>query len=880
MNFRDWHLRVRAMLAPRRAERDIEDELSFHMEREARKLLADGMSAGEARAAAQARFGSALRAADGCRDARGTAFVDDLMRDLLFALRTFKRAPLAAMTIVSTVAVGLGLVAVAFTLLNAMLFRVDAVPSVHEMFAVTRPANAAGDRPHFTRGQFDALRRDTSVFVDAYAEVSQVEGRSDGRLLWGTFVTGNFAEVLGVHAALGRALTTSDDGVSAGEPVILLSHRGWDRLFARDPTVVGRTIAVNGFKFEVIGVMAEGFRGLTVVPDDFWAPLAALGRARAVKPGTEESVAVDIIGRLRPDLSVEAARAALAVWDARASNTQVSGGTPSDIILLPKSGTFPLGQDALLVTVPLFLAFGLILAIGCANVASLLLGRAMARQREIGIRLSLGAPRRRIVRQLLTESLLLALVAAGVGFVISRVVLEGIVYAIVTSMPPDLGDVRLWVPNADWRVALFLVAGAVVSTAFFGLAPALHAVQIDPIATLRGDGGIDARPGRTRTLLIGLQVSASAVLLVSASVFLRSALTASNFSPGIRTLDTVVIQVPTETAREAVVRAVAGDPVVADVAASSPEGRSALAEAAGAKSVVAFKGVSPSYFRVFGIPIARGREFTAEERASDSGVAIVSETAARALWPNGDALGQVVRLTSSDSASPSSADVRARVEPRSYRVAGIARDVSGLRISPLEKSVVYVPTSLRAEGTSLVARVRGDPERARQTLLDLVTTIDPEMSRSILTLRTLAGMEQYFLRMGFALTIALGGLALALTLSGLFSVLSYWVEQRRREIGVRMAVGAGSRDIAGLVVAQLVRPVGAGLVVGAGSAAGLAGVLLASPGTAPIAQVVRVFDPLAYVGSLSLIVAACLVAAFVPALRAARLHPTRALRQD
>ena len=258
-------IRARALFAPRRVEGELDDELAFHIERETQKLIAQGPTPAEARAKALARFGPVPLAADECRDARGTAFVDDTVRDILYALRTFRRAPLVAFTIVSTVALGLGLVAVAFTMLNALLFRVDAVPDVHEMFAVERPRTSDGERERFTRAQFDALRRETNVFTDAYAELSDVDSRVDGRLMFGTFVTGNFFQVLGVNAAMGRALTPADDEPSAGQPVMVLSHRGWDRLFARDPAILGRRLLVNGVTFEIVGVMPEGFRGLAVV---------------------------------------------------------------------------------------------------------------------------------------------------------------------------------------------------------------------------------------------------------------------------------------------------------------------------------------------------------------------------------------------------------------------------------------------------------------------------------------------------------------------------------------------------------------------------------------------------------------------------------------
>ena len=558
-----------------RRESELTEELQLHLERETEQLLASGLSPDAGAPQALRTFGGVEQVREECRDARGTAFVDDTVRDILYALRTFRRAPLVAFTIVSTVALGLGLVAVAFTMLNALLFRVDEVPDVHEMFAVERPRTSDGERQPFTRAQFDALRRETSVFTDAYAEVSDVDSRVDGRLMFGTFVTGNFFQVVRVSAAMGRALTPADDEPSAGQPVMVLSHRGWDRLFARDPAILGRRLLVNGVTFEIVGVMPEGFRGLTVAPDDYWAPLSMLGQVRPIHRGREANVGLDIIGRLKPGLSRQTAQAGLAVWDAASRTAVRSTRGASNITLVPRRGTVPQPLEAVLVTAPLFFAFGLILLIGCANVANLLLARAVARQREIGIRLSLGATRRRIVRQLLTESLLLALVAAAAGFAISRVVLEAIINAVMTSWPPDIGDIRLSVPDADWRVVLFLIIGAGVSTMVFGLAPALQATRIEPIRTIRGEVVRDARPGRARNFLIGLQVSASALLLISAAVFLRSAFAAATFDPGMRTSDTVVVQIANEPTRNAIVQAVTAEPSVAAVAASWPDAMAA-----------------------------------------------------------------------------------------------------------------------------------------------------------------------------------------------------------------------------------------------------------------------------------------------------------------
>ena len=315
---------------------------------------------------------------------------------------------------------------------------------------------------------------------------------------------------------------------------------------------------------------------------------------------------------------------------------------------MPKRGTVEQPREAVLVIAPLFFAFGLILLIGCANVANLLLARAVARQREIGIRLSLGATRRRIVRQLLTESLLLALVAAAAGFAISRVALEAIINAVMTSMPPEIGDIRLLVPDADWRVLLFLIVGAGVSTMFFGLVPALQATRIEPIRTIRGEVVRDARPGRARSFLIGLQVSASALLLISRGGVPEKCVCRGHVRSWHADLrHRHRPESRTSRRRNAIVQAVTAEPSVAAVAASWPAvvpPRAAFAEIGGAKTAVAYRFVSPEYFSVLDIAVVRGRAFTPAERTPNLSVAIVSETTALALWPNADAIGQVVRL--------------------------------------------------------------------------------------------------------------------------------------------------------------------------------------------------------------------------------------------
>ncbi len=888
MNLRDLTRRARALFAPHRAERDLRDELQFHIERETRKLIDEGMTADGAQMKAQARFGSITVAADECRDQRGTAFIDNTIGDLHYAVRTFKRAPLASLTIVVTVAIGLGVVAVLFTVLNVLLFRTDSVPDVTGIYTVERPQQANDELSQFTRQRFEALRSETTVFTEAYAALNDVDLRVDGRMMKVNLVSASFFGVVRVNPIIGRALSAADDDRTGGNPVLVLSDKGWQRQFNRDPNVIGRTVLVTGAPYEIVGVMPEGFRGLEVSAPDFWAPLARLVDFVPDVRGSEDKAGIEIIGRLKPGVSMASARAQLAAWD---SNQSATTDRTMSIELSPRRGTMPLSFEAIAIFTPLLFAFGLILLIGCANVANLLLARGVARQREIGIRLSIGASRRRIVRQLLTESVLLALAAAGGGYLVSRLALEGAVYWAMRTMPVDLGDVNLSVPAADWRVALFLVLAAIAATAFFAVVPALHATRIEPVRTLRGELVKDARPGRARNILIGVQVFASALLLICSATFLRSAISSSQFNPGFRTADTLSIDTINDNKRDAMLEALGSDPTVTAFAGVRPpllaQPPRALGDVGAGKVALSYKHVSAEYFDVLGVAIVRGRAFTAAE-SDEHAVAVVSESVARTLWPNGDGVGKTFRIEPDLTAhqggailtiNPGVGAAEAPLTPRTVTVIGVAKDVAGFRITGVREAGVFLPTIVAAPQTFLVARIQGDPDLARQMLLERLTRIDPNMGK-IITLRSVARVETLMLTMAFSVSVMLGGLALLLTVSGLFSVLSYLVEQRTREIGVRIALGASSQNVTQLMLAQTTRPVLFGLVAGAGLAASLTTLALATEAGAMISKIVHVTDPVAYLSSLLVIVVACLFAAWIPASRAAKVDPMTTLRQE
>lgn len=883
-----WHIvssRVQSLLFRERRESDLRDELQFHIEREAERLVADGVPPGAARRAALRTFGAVEPTKEACRDARGTSLFDTLVRDARYAWRSFRRSPLASATIVATVGLGLGLVAVVFTILNAMLFRADEVRNSRELFAVERQRSADEEPGAFTRQQYESLLRETSVFSDAFATTSDVDAWIDGVRMEGALVTGNFFNVLGVNAARGRTFTLSDDR-PGGIPIAVLSHRTWTQHFASDPGVLDRTVRLNGVPFQIVGVMPEGFRGLEVIAAPaFWAPLSLLHRFRPGRSGNDDSVPLHVIGRVKPELPRAQALARLLVWDANHGAERAGEPPLPSLVLEQRSGTAPRPAESLVLFMPLFFAFGLILAIGCANVANLLLARGVARQREIGVRLAIGASRRRIIRQLLTESLLLALIAAGLAFFVSRLVLRTVVRLMTSTFPPDMGNLRLDVPPADWRVVVFLVAGAMASTIVFALGPALRATRVDVVRAIRGDVVRDGRPGRARDALVALQVTGSVLLLTCAAVFLRSAWAAASVDPGIRTAGIVSVRILNEQRRGAILDAVRNEPYVRSIATSWPGfsgGLGALpafANGARGRFPVTYQFVSPEYFGLFGIDVVRGRRFADTERSPNAAVAVVNETVARELWPGNDPVGQALRVEPNPPRGMRMPD--ALQLARTVEVVGVVRDVSGFRLggARLGGAGVYMPIGTEVPATALTMEVRVDAERARRLLVDRLAAIEPDIGE-VSTLQTIARTEAYLLSMAFWLTLALGFLALVLTLSGLFSLLSYVVEQRTKEIGVRMALGATGRRVASLVLAQSATPVGIGVLIGGGLTAALGALLLKTPAAETIGSSVRLFDPIAYAASLLCILGTCGCAALIPAMRAARIDPIGALRQE
>ena len=530
----------------------------------------------------------------------------------------------------------------------------------------------------------------------------------------------------------------------------------------------------------------------------------------------------------------------------------------------------------------MFAAFGLILLIACANVSNMMLARGLARQREIGIRISLGAGRARMVRQLLTESLLLAIPAAFAAFGVAHVTVRAALWIQMNVLHANqMWTVGLWNAAPDVRVLAFLLATAGIATLVFGLVPAIQASRSRLVEANRGEFANDYRPARLRSALVVAQVTVCALLLISAAVALRGErrLASQDFGADARGIFTVRLSRglnADQKFRQPVMERLlslsrTASLGVCRVPPGSPSPWVQVVSGNGTIDVP-FNQVSPEYFDVYGITI-RGRNFSTAEVEAGAPVVIVSETAARRLWPRGDALGQTLNLKDSVRFYPD------RAENNHSLVIGIARDsaynlfTSNADRSPT-RALLYFPRGMKTKGMfSMVVRMNGNPESARRAVEQAVEAVAPDEG-SISSTQEL--LDRYFfpLRALAAISGFLGALALLLTVSGVFGVSSYAMTQRRKEFGIRIALGADELRVMGLALRQSLRLAAAGAALGVLAALAVARVISHSLG------VIDLFDLGGYAGGVLLVIAAAVAAAWVPARRAVRIDPAVTLRCD
>jgi predicted permease len=862
MNWHDLMLRLRALALQKRVERDLEDELDFHIEMQARKNVLAGMSEAEATRRARIQFGGAAQVKEECRDARGVGLIETTWRDVRYALRGFRRSPNFALTVVATIALGLGVVTALFTVLNAFYLRPLAVHDPHSLYEIFWMDRSGGGHD-FSWPEYREFLKQNPAHSEALA-YRRAEARLDGRHLSGILVTADYFRMLGVDAALGRTLRAEDFAAPGREPVIVLSYSTWQYQFAGDPNIAGKKILLRGFPFEVVGVAPSGFNGLGERPTGFWAPLTMAARFDNGPDlfGPERPRVLAIVGRLKPGFSVRQARAGVTVWAQRFTASSPNAEKAMTAVFVSRATAKPFSPKNATIFSIVLAAFTVVLLIGCTNVANLMLSRAVARQREIGIRLSLGATRGRLVRQLLTESILLALPAAAVGFIVSRLIIGLCIGVMSATLPPGIAAGVLtripWLP-LDLRVFGFGLAAALVSALLFGLAPAVQATRT------RVTG--EFRPGRLRNSLIVGQIAICVLLLITAAILLRGIKRIQTLDRGLSTRDNIEMVVE-EQFRPRVLERLSSDPMIEILAAAgnAPVDRKqsvpVMPASGGATLQIASNSVSPEYFTVFEIPIVRGRNFTAEESRAAAPTAIVSQSTAQQLWPNRDAVGRSLRV------GP---------DQRLVTVIGIARDeISRWLTTGDEKTLVYFPTAARTAGSKLFVRVHGDAETAQRRLDASLTALDPNALDAIhkLQIQEWVTEDAYSFQVAYWMSSAIGILALLLTLSGIYAVLSYVVSQRTKEIGIRMAMGATSRAVTGLVLRQSMRLAILGALAGGTLAMGMSKIL------SSVLVMIDTFDVAAYIGGVALVLAACAAAAYFPSRRASRIDPLTTLRYD
>lgn len=877
-NAHDLWLRLRAIFSRRTVERELTDELDFHLAMQSERHMARGVAEADAWALARREFGSVELSKEDARDARRVRFIDELAQDVRYALRGFRRAPTFAATVILTIGLALGLNTTVFSIFNAYVLRPLEIRSPATLFDVAW-FDRSGANHQFSQAMYDGLARDGRAFDDLIAQ-RFLFARVDGQPSMGELVSGNYFDMLGVPAALGRTLHPGDAAAPGMSPVMVLSHRAWVSRFGQDSSVIGRRVLVHGLSVEIVGVAREGFGGLEDVPRDFWVPLTMIGALSDTPnlygPGQPELLLVS--GRLKAGVSPEQAKDLVRVWAQGFTDPVPERSRAMGAYVTEHSTAVAFTPEAVAVASPIIVAFALVLLIATANVANMMLARGMARQREIGIRLSLGAGRARLIRQLVTEAVLLAIPAAFVGFVLARVTLDAGVRLMFATLPGSFASYMRVAPlQPDFRAFVFILVVALASTVLFGLAPALQATRPSVVQAARGNFDHELHPSRLRDALVLAQVTAASVLLIVSGVLYRNAHRIERIDPRVRTANILQVAV-FEKGRAALLRQLRTEPGIVAIGAA---GRSPLdgsfngvpvtARTTGIGATAFFNWVSGEYFTILDIPLVAGRGFTAEEGASGAPVTIVSQATARRLWSGRDPVGESLVIDS----VPSQQRATDRRLPHAAIVIGVARDAaSGVLVFGTQRMVAYFPSSPEVAGSRLILRTAGDAMATKRVLTDRLDRLIPGAVEDIHTMEEFVAGSVYPFHAAYWVSSAIAVIAVILTLTGIYGVLSCIVIQRTREIGIRIALGATTGGVVGLVVTRAFR---FALI---GSAAGIVLALAGSRLIASFLQFMDMFDIVAYGAGTATVLGACIAGSLVPARRAAGVDPIAMLRQD
>src|SRR4051812_29145983 len=857
------------MLWRPRTDEDFSDEVQAHLRLEAERLIEDGMTPEAARAAARKAFGNVASAQERFHESTRLVWLEQFVQDVRYALRGMRKNPAFFATSVLTLAAGLGLLTVFFTVFNAYVLRPFAVHDPARLYRVAwRAPDAVG--VNFPVRKYDELRARTDLFDGVIADDARFI-TSQGRTLSASFVSDNYFSVLGPRLLLGRALGPAD----TGQPVAVLGQQAWTRLLASDPAVLGSSLDLDGGRVTIVGVMREEFGGLDDFTRDLWLPLSA----------DHADPAVEIVARVRADVTADQAAARLGAFAASVAPPQVAPDKVR-IVLVSNATANLLSFELIAILSPVFAAFALVLLTACFNVSNVLLARAIARHREISVRLSLGASRSRIVRQLLTEGLVIALLGGVTSIALAAWLLRAGSAALFGTLPPIMAALLRVAPMPfDYRVFGFALGAAVAATLVFALVPALQASRQPLTDALRGQRSGMRGASRMRNALVVAQVAVSIVLVITALVLARNFTVLGGTDPGYSTTDVYSVNVRGDkNGLDSLVGpaadALARDPRIAEVAVTGGNPlfvtRSVVAapDADAAPVPTRYTFVSPEYFTVLRIPVVRGRAFRDDEARSAARVAIVSERTARAFWPGADPIGQTIRL-----ARPTSPRLDEIEGYTQVTVVGTTRDVvTGMIVEGPDSGHIYLPaTAANPHASALLLRTHAGSGFRPDMLREVFRGIgqDPDIFE-VVALAEMRDVQMYPLRAAAWVGGLLGAIALVLSISGLYGVLSYMIGQRTREIGIRMALGATGRAVVDLVVRQSLRLAGIGALIGTVIAA----LVMKALSSVVELDAVSLLAVTPFAVGLLLVLAATAVAAYQPARRATRVDPAETLRAE
>jgi len=888
---RSWLRRLAYLLQRSRHDAELREEIEAHRALRAARLERDGLTAQAAAAASRRAVGNVLLAREDARDVWLGSWAT-WWQDVRYGLRTFRRTPAFTSVAVVTLALGIGLNTGIFSVVNAVLFRDLSAPGARELVSVSQSVQGVPElagQEVFSTAEYLAYRDRTETLsgVAAYANArgEAALGGDTPRKVLGVLVSCNYFTVLRQPPALGRAFAPRDCEPGA-DLVVVLSHELWRAAFAADPRIVGRTIQLNRQRATVAGVAAAGTYNGSFLGGGYLAPINAGQRLSSgdLRYNDGRSLWLNLLGRRKAATGLEQVRAELDVIAAQIDRQQPGRSTRLTIErarpLLPQQ----LRGTAAGAAVVLTAAFGFILLIACANVANLLLARGTARSREIGIRASLGASRARVIRQLVTESLLISLAGGLLGSAIAVWSFQALVSLAVPALLPP------WFPLAftvdlrpDLQVLAFAVALTAATGILFGLAPALQVSKPDLHAVMKHDSasaGNGRRGGRLRGTLVGVQVALCMVLTIAAALVLRGLYATYTIDPGFEYRNVAYVslesvfdgysQEEAEASRRRLMAALAAVPGVT-VASTDQEPLGddtapALIRDSGERAAKPRLGeviiVSQNYFSVLDLPIVRGRAFTAGEAGNTTlgpRPAIVSATTARNLWPGGDPIGRTLLwerpgLPGTDT----------------LQVVGVAADAQVTALGEVDPCFVYVP----GEGSAVLVKGRTEVATTISGIRAAISAVDPALLVTVLPLEATIGWSRAISGTVASLFGGLGVLALVLAAVGIYGVVSFAVAGRYREIGVRLALGATANGVLGLVLRQTMRPVVGGAAIGIVAASAtshiLSGVLF---GVSPA-------DPVGLGGAALLVLGVALASGVMAARPATRADPTATLRYE